>query len=87
MFAYLFGMADKVAKQFKNLYPEIVREMETNNFDYNTVLYINNISSRTVQAASAARSAAESYSGGGGGFSSGGGGGGSFGGGGSAGGR
>ena len=87
MFAYLFGMADKVAKQFKDLYPEIVAEMETSNFDYNTVLYINNISSRTVHAASAARSAAESYSSGGGGFSSGGGGGGSFGGGGSAGGR
>ena len=87
MFAYLFGMAEKVAKQFKNLYPEIVREMEANNLDYATFVYINNLSSRTVQAASAARSAAESYSGGGGGFSSGGGGGGSFGGGGSMGGR
>lgn len=87
MFAYLFGMAEKVAKQFKNLYPEIVQEMETSNFDYNTVMYINHISNRTVSAASAARSAAESYSSGGGGFSSGGGGGGSFGGGGSMGGR
>lgn len=87
MFAYLFGMADKVAKQFKELYPEIVREMEANNLDYGTFVYINNISTRSVHAASAARSAAESYSGGGGGFSSGGGGGGSFGGGGSMGGR
>ena len=87
MFAYLFGIADKVAKQFKNLYPEIVREMEANNLDYGTFIYINNLSTRTVHAASAARSAAESYSGGGGGFSSGGGGGGSFGGGGSMGGR
>ena len=91
MFAYLFGMANKVAKQFKDLYPEIVQEMETNNLDYGTFVYINNISTRTVHAASAARSAArsaaESYSGGGGGFSSGGGGGGSFGGGGSMGGR
>ena len=87
MFAYLFGMADKVAKQFKDLYPEIVREMEANNLDYGTFVYINNISTRTVHAASAARSAAESYSSGGGGFSSGGGGGGSFGGGGSMGGR
>ena len=87
MFAYLFGMADKVAKQFKDLYPEIVREMEANNLDYGTFVYINNISTKTVHAASAARSAAESYSGGGGGFSSGGGGGGSFGGGGSMGGR
>ena len=81
MFAYLFGMADKVAKQFKDLYPEIVEEMEANNLDYGTFVYINNISTRTVHAASAARSAAESYSSGGGGFSSGGGGGGSFGGG------
>ncbi len=87
MFAYLFGMAEKVAKQFKDLYPEIVEEMEAHNFDYHTVSYINTMSARTVQAASAARQAAESYSSGGGGFSSGGGGGGSFGGGGSAGGR
>lgn len=87
MFAYLFGMADKVAKQFKNLYPEIVEEMQASNIDYGTFVYINNISARTVQAASAARSAAESYSGGGGGFSVGGGGGGSFGGGGGMGGR
>ncbi len=87
MFAYLFGMADKVAKQFKNLYPEIVHEMEANNMDYATFVYINHLSTSTVHAASAARSAAESYSGGGGGFSAGGGGGGSFGGGGSMGGR
>ena len=87
MFAYIFGIADKVAKQFKNLYPEIVQEMLDNNFDYNTFMFINTISTRSVSAASAARSAAESYSSGGGGFSSGGGGGGSFGGGGSMGGR
>lgn len=87
MFAYLFGMAEKVAKQFKDLYPEIVREMEQSNLDYGTFVYINNISTRSVNAASAARQAAESYSSGGGGFSSGGGGGGSFGGGGSMGGR
>ena len=79
MFAYLFGIADKVAKQIKNLYPEI---MEQSDIDFNTILIINNISTSTVHAASAARSAAESYSSGGGGFSSGGGGGGSFGGGG-----
>ena len=87
IFAYLFGIADKVAKQFKNLYPEIVKEMEASNLDYGTFIYINNLSTHTVHAASAARSAAQSYSGGGGGFSSGGGGGGSFGGGGSMGGR
>jgi uncharacterized membrane protein len=82
MFAYLFGIADKVAKQFKNMYPEIVEQMEYNNFDYDTIMFVNHISTRSVSAASSARSAAESYSGGGGGFSSSGGGGGSFGGGG-----
>ena len=87
MFAYLFGIADKVAKQFKNLYPEVIEEMQSANIDYNTLVFVNNISSSSVYAASSARSAAENYSSGGGGFSSGGGGGGSFGGGGSMGGR
>ena len=87
MFAYLFGMADKVAAQLKNMYPEIAREMSSYGVDYNTLLFINSLSTRSVSAASSARSAAQSYSGGGGGFSSGGGGGGSFGGGGSMGGR
>lgn len=77
MFAYLFGIADKVAKQLKNMYPEVINN---NNFDYDTVILVNNLSHSVVNAASSARSAAESYSSGGGGFSSGGGGGGSFGG-------
>ena len=84
MFAYLFGIADKVAKQLKNLYPEVI---EQNNFDYDTIILINSFTRSSVWAASSARSAAENYTAGGGGFSSGGGGGGSFGGGGSAGGR
>jgi len=84
MFAYLFGIADKVAKQLKNLYPEVLSQ---ENIDYNTIMFVNYVSSRGVSAASSARSAAQSYSSGGGGFSSGGGGGGSFGGGGSMGGR
>ena len=79
MFAYIFGIADKVAKQIKKLYPQL---LEQNNIDFDTIIIINNISTSTVHAASAARSAAESYNSGGGGFSSGGGGGGSFGGGG-----
>ena len=87
MFAYIFGIADKVAKQFKNLYPEIITEMQNSNFDYDTFIFVNNLSTSSVKAASSARSAAQSYSSGGGGFSSGGGGGGSFGGGGSMGGR
>ena len=88
MFAYLFGIADKVAKQLKHLYPN---GLKINNddiyFDYGTLLFINTISTSSVNAASSARAAAESYSSGGGGFSSGGGGFGSFGGGGSMGGR
>lgn len=86
MFAYLFGIADKVAKQLKNLYPESLHFDEDRYFDYNTIIFIDNISTKSVSAASSARAAAESYSSGGGGFSSGGGGGGSFGGGGGGGG-
>lgn len=83
MFAYLFGIADKVAKQLKNLYPEVLIDQD---IDYTTLLYINHMSINSVKAASTARERAESYSSGGGGFSSGGGGGGSFGGGGGGGG-
>lgn len=86
MFAYIFGIADKVAKQLKNLYPEVLTNQD-NYVDFDTLMYINYISTRSVNAATTARSRAESYSsGGGGGFSSGGGGGGSFGGGGGGGG-
>ena len=85
IFAYLFGIADKVAKQFKNMYPEVIEQMQSQNFDYDALIFVNNISMRSVSAATSARSAAESYSSGGGGFSSGGGGGGSFGGGGAGG--
>ena len=86
MFAYLFNIADKVAKQLKDLYPEVVKNLEQQGLDIGTIMYINNLSTRSVHAASAAKAAAESYSSGGGGFSSGGGGGGSFGGGGGGGG-
>ena len=88
MFAYLFGIANKVAKQLNNLYPKEFSEYTSSSgVDLDTLVFINYISTKSVNAASDARSAAESYSSGGGGFSSGGGGGGSFGGGGSAGGR
>ena len=77
MFAYLFGIADKVAKQFKNLYPEVMEQMENANIDYNTLIFVNNISNSSVRAASGARAAENYSSGGGGGGSFGGGGGGS----------
>ena len=86
IFAQMMGIAEKVAKQFKKLYPEII---EQSNFtSYNYILYINMNSLRGVAAAKSAREIekarerASNYSSGGGGFSSGGGGGGSFGGGG-----
>lgn len=88
MFAYIFGIASKVAKQLKNLYPEVLAD-QNNYIDFDTLMYIDHLSYDTVKAASAARTRAESYSStgaGGGGFSSGGGGGGSFGGGGGGGG-
>ena len=84
MFAYLFGIADKVAKQLKNMYPEYIESLD-NNIDFDTIIFFNTISTRSISAANSARASAESYSSyssGGGGFSSGGGGGGSFGGGG-----
>ena len=40
MFAYLFGIADKVMKQFKNLYPEVIEQMEQSNLDLNTLVFI-----------------------------------------------
>ena len=83
MFASIFGIANKVAKQFKELYPDYI---ENYNFDYDDIIFINTFSTSGVNAASSARSRAESYSSGGGGFSSSGGGGGSFGGGGGGGG-
>ena len=84
MFAYLFCIADKVAKQLKNMYPEYIESLD-NNIDFDTILFFNTISTSSISAANSARASAESYSSyssGGGGFSSGGGGGGSFGGGG-----
>ena len=86
MYAQIFGISKKVIERFKDLYPEIVSDMEKYNFDYATFMFIHSISNTGVTAATAARSAAQSYSSGGGGFSSGGGGGGSFGGGGGGGG-
>ena len=84
IYAQIMGIAKKVAKEFKDLYPEVI---EQSNFSsYDNIVFIHMCSSRGVSQASAAKSRAESYSSGGGGFSSGGGGGGSFGGGGGGGG-
>ena len=84
IYAQMFGIAKRVAEQFKKMYPEII-EQANYNYDFDTVMFINDFSRSAVSSANAARSAAieraRNYSSGGGGFSSGGGGGGSFGGG------
>lgn len=84
IYAQIMGIAKKVAKEFKDLYPEIIEQSNFNSYDH--LIFIYTCSSRGVSKANTAKSRAESYSSGGGGFSSGGGGGGSFGGGGGGGG-
>ena len=83
IYAQMLGIAKEVAKEFKDLYPDIVEQSHFNSYD--NIIFIHAYSTRAVSAAYSAKSRAESYSSGGhggGGFSSGGGGGGSFGGGG-----
>lgn len=77
MFAQMFGIAEKVAKDFKEIYPDVIPDEYMEDF---TFIYF--VSYTGMHSASEAKSRAESYNSGGGGFSSGGGGGGSFGGGG-----
>lgn len=81
MYAQMFGIAEKVAKEFKRLYPDVVTDTS-----YDTIIFVHTMSYHSYSSANSARSRAQSYSAGGGGFSAGGGGGGSFGGGGGGGG-
>ncbi|MCB6367174.1 DUF2207 domain-containing protein [Intestinibacillus massiliensis] len=80
VFATLFGIADQVAKEFKELYPKHFEQPDmgygTNRDIFWTMVMINNMSRAAARGAEAGRSAAESRSSGGGGFSSMGGGGG-----------
>lgn len=85
IYAQILGIADKVAKQFKKLYPEIIENMEYG-YTYGDIMFIHMISHSGMRSATTSQQRAQSYSSGGGGFSSGGGGGGSFGGGGGGGG-
>ena len=84
IYAQMMGIAKKVAKQFKDLYPDVVAQSAF--YSYDNIIFINACASHGITQANSAKSRAESYSSGGGGFSSGGGGGGSFGGGGGGGG-
>ena len=79
--AQMFGIADKVAENFKKLYPDLITE--TNFYSYDNINFVHIYAVHAMTSAHSAHYAAASrYSGGGGGFSVGGGGGGSFGGGG-----
>lgn len=84
IYAQMMGIAKEVAKEFKDLYPEIVEQSSFST--YENIMFINICASNGISHAQSAKTRAESYSSGGGGFSSGGGGGGSFGGGGGGGG-
>ena len=80
IYAQMMGIAKKVAKEFKEIYPEII---EQSNFrSYDNIIIINSYATHGISTAKSAETRARNYSSGGGGFSSGGGGGGSFGGGG-----
>lgn len=80
IYAQIMGIAKTVAKEFKNLYPEIIEQSSFTSYD--NIIFINMCAaqgiSRARSAESAAAARASSYSSGGGGFSSGGGGGGGF---------
>lgn len=81
VFATLYGIADQVAKEFKELYPRHFEQQAemgygTNGDIFWTMLMINNMSRAAARGMEAGRQAAESRSAGGGGFSSMGGGGG-----------
>lgn len=84
IYAQMLGIANKVAKQFKTLYPDMIEQSCFTSYD--NFYYINLCAYNGISSANTAKNRAESYSSGGGGFSSGGGGGGSFGGGGGGGG-
>ena len=84
IYAQMLGNAKRVAKQFKELYPDIIEKSCYSSYD--NYLFVNTWCAHTITAATTAKSRAEGYSSGGGGYSSSGGGGGSFGGGGGGGG-
>ena len=70
IFAQIMGIAKEVAKEFKEIYPEII---EQSNFSsYDNIIFINSYAASGIVSANTAKSRAESYSSGGGGFSSGG---------------
>ena len=73
IYAQMFGIADKVAKEFKKLYPELI---EQSNFTYDDFIFINTFSTSVSRSiSSSATSGSSSIGGGGGSFGGGSGGG------------
>lgn len=80
IYAQIFGIAKKVASQFKKLYPDLV---EKSKYSYNEIIFIDTISHKSIKNAQSAEKSARAratsvdiangYDSGGGGFSSGGG--------------
>lgn len=83
IYAQMLGIAKEVAKEFKELYPEVIEQSKFSS--YNDIIFVNYYAGNIVTSAQSARTQTErrasDYSAGGDGFSSGGGGGDSFGGG------
>ena len=80
IYAQMMGIAKQVAKDFKDVYPEVIEQSKFTSYD--NIILINAYATHGISTARSAEARARNYSSGGGGFSSGGGGGGSFGGGG-----
>ena len=55
IFAQLFGMATKVAKEFKDIYPDVITDDM-----YDNIIFTNAIYTAGMISANSARSAAES---------------------------
>lgn len=78
IYAALFGIADKVAKDFKDIYPKYFENpiYETNDVDlFSTMIWVNHFSHSSYKSAVSGRNSAMAASGGGGSTSIGGGGG------------
>ena len=76
IYAQILGIADKVEKQFKKLYPELL-ETKLSEYTYNDLIMMRGLTASLTKSVTIAR--ANDYTSGGGGFSSSGGGGGAFG--------
>ena len=70
----MLGIADKVAKEFKELYPEIIEESCYSSYD--NFLFVNTWCTHSISSANSASNSSSSSGGGGGSFGGGGGGGG-----------